>query len=278
MKTKAVLLAVLAVSTLTIQSCKKKGCTDPTALNYSEEAQKDDGSCEYLQEAGITLQFTQNVNGTNITSSDFDQLNFTNADGNVWSITKMQYMISDVRLYKANGDSLMIDGYHLIDMEDASSLTYTLPSNVPTNPYIGIGFNFGFDENDNISGQYEDLNAASWSSPEMLGGGYHQMKFEGRFIKVTGDTSTFQYHSLSEIREITQTDTIFHHNYVHLKFTESMNFTEANDTIEVKMNVNEWFANPITWDLDTLNSMMMPNYQAQIMMTQNISTVFSIQQ
>ncbi|MCB9223423.1 MAG: hypothetical protein H6582_04520 [Crocinitomicaceae bacterium] len=276
MKTRSILFGLLAVSTLTVQSCKKKGCTDETATNYSSEAEKDDGSCEYLQEAGITLYFTQNVNGSNITVSNFDQLNYTNADGNVWSITKMQYLISDVRFYKANGDSLVIDGYHLIDMEDASSLYYTLPSNVPTNPYVGIGFNFGFDATDNISGQYSDLNSASWASPEMLGGGYHQMKFEGRFIKQAGDTSTFQYHSLSEIREITQTDTIFHHNYVHLAFTQSFNFT-ADDTIQVKMNVNNWFANPHTWDLDTLSSMLMPNYAAQVMMTDNIVDVFSIQ-
>jgi hypothetical protein len=277
MKLSFSILLSITIGAATMTSCKKKGCTDDTAVNYSAEAEKDDGSCEYLQEAGVTLYFTQNVNGTNITVSDFDQLNYTNADGNVWSITKMQYMISDVRFYKANGDSLMIEGYHLIDMEDANSLYYTLPSNVPTNPFIGIGFNFGFDENDNISGQYEDLNAASWSSPEMLGGGYHQMKFEGRFITEVGDTSSFQYHSLSEIREITQTDTIFHNNYVHLKFTETFNFA-ADDTIEVKMSVNEWFNNPNTWDLDTLSSMLMPNYAAQVMMTENISTVFSIQQ
>ena len=28
-------------------SCKKKGCTDSNATNYSEKAKKDDGSCEF---------------------------------------------------------------------------------------------------------------------------------------------------------------------------------------------------------------------------------------
>src|SRR5690554_5419654 len=28
-------------------SCKKKGCTDPTACNYSPSADKDDGTCNY---------------------------------------------------------------------------------------------------------------------------------------------------------------------------------------------------------------------------------------
>ncbi|MFK8038879.1 MAG: hypothetical protein AB8B74_11350 [Crocinitomicaceae bacterium] len=32
---------------LLIISCKKEGCTDPTALNYNVEAKKDDNSCTY---------------------------------------------------------------------------------------------------------------------------------------------------------------------------------------------------------------------------------------
>jgi hypothetical protein len=30
-----------------ITSCKKKGCNDPNANNYSADAEKDDGSCTY---------------------------------------------------------------------------------------------------------------------------------------------------------------------------------------------------------------------------------------
>lgn len=34
---------------MSLNSCKKKGCTDLDAINYSTEAQKDDGSCEFYQ-------------------------------------------------------------------------------------------------------------------------------------------------------------------------------------------------------------------------------------
>ncbi len=41
-------LTLLAISSaVAFGSCKKKGCTDETATNYSAEAKKDDGSCEY---------------------------------------------------------------------------------------------------------------------------------------------------------------------------------------------------------------------------------------
>ncbi len=39
---------------LTIISCGKEGCKDPSALNYDPDAKKDDGSCEYL-ESSLTI-------------------------------------------------------------------------------------------------------------------------------------------------------------------------------------------------------------------------------
>lgn len=43
-------IAILSLGLLvgsTVISCKKKGCTDPNALNYEQNAKKDDGSCTY---------------------------------------------------------------------------------------------------------------------------------------------------------------------------------------------------------------------------------------
>ena len=42
------------------------------------------------------------------------------------------------------------------------------------------------------------------------------------------------------------------------------------------MNIANWYTNPNTWDLNVLYTMLMPNYDAQIMMTQNAVDVFSV--
>ena len=46
---------------------KKKGCTDSNATNYSEEAKKDDGSCEYatpVEEETYTIPTTYTFKDT----------------------------------------------------------------------------------------------------------------------------------------------------------------------------------------------------------------------
>lgn len=46
-------------------SCKKEGCTDPTATNYDIKATKDDGSCEYANApAPNAPTYTPNFSGT----------------------------------------------------------------------------------------------------------------------------------------------------------------------------------------------------------------------
>lgn len=68
MKKTLTIVAAASALTLSFSSCQKKGCTDPTALNYSETAKKDDGSCVYApaeNEVVITANITSNTTWTN---------------------------------------------------------------------------------------------------------------------------------------------------------------------------------------------------------------------
>ncbi|MEO9533788.1 MAG: hypothetical protein ABJG68_02235 [Crocinitomicaceae bacterium] len=49
MKKTYLIISIMVLTGLT--SCKKEGCTDPAADNYSQNAQEDDGSCDYTVEA-----------------------------------------------------------------------------------------------------------------------------------------------------------------------------------------------------------------------------------
>lgn len=274
-----ILLTILLFSA-GITSCKKKGCTDSTAINYDEKAKKDDNSCEYETDHNedgyhIQFQFTHNYGGAAVTASDFNNLNYTNEAGNNHSISKLRYLISDIRLYKSNGDSVMIDGYQLVDLSDNNSLVFSAPEHITVDTYTGIGFNFGFDGQDNTTGVYADLNAATWSWPAMLGGGYHFLQFEGNFIDASSATTGFAYH-MGTAREITATDTTFHENHFLNQLANSGFTLSADASIEIKMDIAEWFKTPTTWDLNTYNSMLMPNFTAQQLMNDNGRSVFSI--
>jgi hypothetical protein len=56
-------ILILMAITLVMSACKKKGCTDPAATNYSAEAEKDDGTCTYASATGVegAIELTSNI-------------------------------------------------------------------------------------------------------------------------------------------------------------------------------------------------------------------------
>jgi hypothetical protein len=65
------LFLMLAIaSTFTLTSCKTEGCTDPTATNYDEKADDDDGSCTYQRDALIGTYTVSGTVNCDITEDD----------------------------------------------------------------------------------------------------------------------------------------------------------------------------------------------------------------
>jgi hypothetical protein len=85
MKKMMILMTVTSVLGLGIASCKKKGCTDPDALNYNAEAKKDDGSCQYDSTSDVYVS-------ANITS------NTTWESGRIYILTTRIAVVSGVTL------------------------------------------------------------------------------------------------------------------------------------------------------------------------------------
>ena len=215
---------------------------------------------EPIKEVTIKFNFTQNWDGTAIEKSDLGTTEYTNKLGTKLTIEKLRYLISRITLTNGAGKITTFDGYKLVDLSDLESLTFS-PSQKTSEGTYKLAITFGFNNDDNYDKIYPDL--ANWIVPDMLGGGYHYMQLEGKFLnnKPTPEQQNFTYHV---IRAVNKTDP------ANLKF-ENTFFTvdlgnisiKNNATIDIKMNVAEWFKNPNDWDLNTLNSMLMPNFEAQ---------------
>lgn len=216
----------------------------------------------------ITINFNNYWENEKVTSGDFNTTIVTNANNDLMSISKLRYLLSNITLHKSDGSSTKLIDYYLIDLAGLSSNSFTI-SDVAVDTYSSISFTFGFNEIDNIDGNYLDLNSASWNWPEMLGGGYHFMQFEGKY-GATGTENPFAYH----MGTARVSPGVFEQNFFDVSLG---GFTTNEDTtIEIKMNIDEWFKNPNTWDLDTHNINLMPNYNAQKLMQQNGASVFSL--
>ena len=213
----------------------------------------------------ITLNFTHHWNGLKITPQDFNELKFTNENGERLSIERLRYLVSNISLKNSKN-------YHLIDVGENSGTSITIPE--LTNESYALSFRFGFSGEDNTDGTYQDLNSVSFSVPGMLGGGYHFMQFDGKYTDNTNEASGFSYHMIKALdrtdpNNLKFEDTSFE---VNLGTVVVANTTE----IEIKMNLAEWFKNPNTWNLNELNTVLMPNFEAQKMMRANGDSVFSL--
>lgn len=217
----------------------------------------------------LIFNFTQNWDGNNVTNGDFDTTVYTNEKGHKLKIARIRYLISRLSLKNSTGDIYNIDGYNFIDMEDSSNFTFDPNLEIPEGTYT-LSFIYGFNEEDNISEAYPDLNTASWNWPEMLGGGYHFLQFDGMYDVDTSEPKPFNYHNGTA----KVSDGVFEQNFVEIQLTNNL-VVKDGDKIEIQMNIAEWFKNPYQWDLDVYNTPLMPNYDAQKLMQQNAATVFS---
>jgi len=241
---------------------------DATAENFNSNATEDDGSCIYAcsnpEYHCLEIEFNHFVDNLEIIYQN-DNLIYNNAAGNIYSVRRMLYVLSDVMLFFEDGTNLLLDEFIFINTDDPETLTktiYDLPGLC-----AGISFSLGFSSEKNIDNEYLNSpnnfhNAMVW--PNLNGtnlafqGGYHYMKLEGKY-----DESFYNTHTGPTNAED------FSIAYPVFYFTPS-------ESISINMNVNNWYNEPI-YDMNLFGSGIMDNIEAQIILYQNGSDIFSIE-
>jgi len=222
----------------------------------------------------VSLKFTHHWDGVQVTNSDLNAFSYTNAFGNLLSIERLRYLISDLVLTKNNGQTIEIENYSLIDIANESSLAYVTTDLIETGSFSNISFVFGFTNEKNSNGSYNDLNSESWNVPLMLGGGYHYMQMDGKFLNTDNIEQGYNYHAIRAVDNPGDNpsfpqDTFFRVNLGAVSIKE-------DGEINIAMNIAEWFKNPSTWNLNDYNQMLMPNSAAQIIMYENGQNAFTL--
>lgn len=228
---------------------------------------KDDTDCcVNLEPVNVTLKFTHNWDGTPVTASDFNSFNYVTENGESVSMERLRYVVSNINLGSESKP------YQLVDLGINSGFEITF--NNVAQGVNNLNFTFGFSDADNIDGVYQDLNTVSFNVPGMLGGGYHYMQFDGKYKDTNNLDTNFNYHAIRAVDRSDPNNLIFEDTSFLVDFG-SVTITN-NATIEIKMNIAEWFKNPNTWDLNQLNTVLMPNFEAQRLISANGKSVFSL--
>jgi len=219
----------------------------------------------------VTIAFEHLVDGEAITIGT--DTPYTNAAGNEFGVSLLRYFVSDVTLHFEGGATVTASGAHYVDHEDASTRSYELDADVPSGTLSSISFVMGLPPALNTTGAFPSEPESLMEWPEMMGGGYHFMQFEGRYINDASEPFHFRTHSGAFMG----VDYSFE---VELDAGGRPLPPNGDVTLTLQMNLEQWFTDPNDWDLNDYFNEAMPgimgNAAAQASLQENGATVFSL--
>ena len=216
----------------------------------------------------ITLILKPVVGGMDYRPGHFD---FFNAAGQNYSIETLRFFVSRFAFSEGAGTGGFASAERFfIEPTDQSSLYENVITfgNVPSGKYTGMSFVFGLNEAQNVDGAFTGEIHDKMAWPSQLGGGYHYMKKEGKYIE-NGDTLSYATHT-GRLHDKS------HHITVVLDFPTGVTVDSGGNTqLTVTYDLNQWYTDPHEYKFPQ-PSFIMDNEELQQKLEDNGATVFSV--
>ncbi len=203
-----------------------------------------------------------------------DQINFTNAAGNQYSVETLKYYLCDVFVMGPDG-RFDAGNVQFVDAREHGTHTIMIEG-IPQAHYDALGFTFGLNPEFNSDETMpEDARIPDMGWPEVWGGGYHYMKLEGDYLDSKGGdhsytTHTGRYHNEDEGR-------LHEEHFVPYILDLHQNINDGETLhVTLTMDINEFYEGEHEIDLST-QRMMMANKELQDEIEANCTDLFTLE-
>ena len=189
---------------------------------------------------------------------------YTTPNGYPFSVWKVEYIVSDFKFYNSAG-TWSDTGFYFLDSRDTAKNNISIKG-IPFGYYERFSFLVGIKDEFNVHDSLPmqaDFQDMFW--PDMMGGGYHFMKLEGRY-SIGGTEKGYAMHIGQNGFSIP----------INLNRQFQINYKIPIKNFQMTMNINEWFRNPITYDFEMDGASNMGDSVAMMKIAKNGIDVFKI--
>mgnify|MGYP001573925368 CR=1 FL=1 len=221
---------------------------------------KDD-TPEPTQKAKLSVVITPKVNGNALL---WDTLLYTNVLQQKFVVNTLKYFMSNAKLYKINGDSVLLKDILYVDGRDATLGTFS--KEIEPTTFARFSIVFGIPKKDNVTGMFTYSPESNMEWPIGMGGGYHYMKFEGKHTNSQNVVKNFQTH----------TGPLAGKDYsIQYNFPINLTIDKTDKNIELILHLDRWMSTPNQLDLNDL-TMIMGNAEMQAKLQTNGQDVLEL--
>ncbi len=214
---------------------------------------------------------------------EFDTAHYFNSSGNDMIFSELQYFISNVDLHYRDGSVYRIDAWkdiHYIDSDIPSTQRWEVYDSIPAGTVDSVSFTFGIDEARNQSFIFVNPPESLMFWPDILGGGYHYLKLNGKWLTLNQMINPFNFHlGIGQTYDPQGNVTGFIHNDFRVVVKGQAFEIRKNEiaTFRLVMDVASWFDTPAPWDLDFWGGEIMQNQAAMQAACENGRDAFTLE-